>query len=63
MPRRREKPQSQAVQEADEPRDGSFPNLKLPDVVVKQITINGPEYPKTANCCYCCCAESGLYYE
>ena len=35
----------------------------MPDVKVKKVTINAPDEPKTASCCYCCCFETGLYWE
>ena len=35
----------------------------MPNVEVKKVTINAPDEPKTASCCYCCCFETGLYWE
>eukprot|EP01043_Picozoa_sp_COSAG02_P022891 COSAG02_NODE_1204_length_13898_cov_42.005870_8_plen_99_part_00 len=43
--------------------DGGIPDVKMPDVTVAKVTINAPDEPQTASCCYCCCFETGLYWE
>jgi hypothetical protein len=42
-------------------RDDDIPEVEMPDVKVAKVTIN--EEPKTSSCCYCCCFETGLYWE
>ena len=43
--------------------DNGIPDVKMPDVIVAKVTINAPDAPKTSSCCYCCCVETGLYWE
>jgi hypothetical protein len=43
--------------------DDDIPDVEMPDVTVDKVTINAPDEPQTASCCYCCCFETGLYWE